>query len=41
VGSAGETSWIVLQFLENLKKNDPEEFNYRIHKDSLGNIDAV
>mmetsp|Transcript_12977 Transcript_12977/g.26282 ORF Transcript_12977/g.26282 Transcript_12977/m.26282 type:complete len:1043 (-) Transcript_12977:117-3245(-) len=39
--SSGETSWTVLQFMESLKKNDPEEFNYRIHKDSLGNIDAV
>jgi hypothetical protein len=38
--SSGETSWKVLQLLEALKVNDPHEFDFRIHKDLAGNIDA-
>lgn len=39
--SCGETSWTVYQLLEELKRSDPDEFDYRIHKDSEGCIDAV
>ena len=38
--SSGDTSWKVLQLLELLKREDPTEFDFRIHKDSVGNIDA-
>lgn len=38
--SSGNTSWKVLQLLESLKKEDPTEFDFRIRKDSAGNIDA-
>ncbi len=38
--SSGDTSWKVLQLLESLKRADPNEFDYRVHKDSAGNIDA-
>ena len=39
--SSSETSWIVYQLMEALKTKDPEEFDYRMHKDEHGNIDAV
>lgn len=38
--SSSNTSWKVLQLLESLKREDPTEFDFRIHKDSSGNIDA-
>ena len=38
--TSGDTSWKVLQLLERLKREDPTEFDFRIHKDSAGNIDA-
>ena len=37
----GETFWTMYQLLEKLKRNDPDTFDYRIHKDSEGCIDAV
>lgn len=39
--SSGETSWTVYQLMEELKRKDPEEFDYRMHKDSYGSIDGV
>ena len=39
--SSSDTSWIVYQLMEELKRKDPEEFDYRMHKDKHGNIDAV
>lgn len=38
--SSGETSWKVLDLLQRLKAADTHEFNYKIHKDSMGHIDA-
>lgn len=38
--SSGDMSWSVLTLLEDLKTSDPDEFDYRHHRDSAGNIDA-
>ena len=38
--SSGATSWKVLDLLQRLKAADTHEFDYRIHKDSTGHIDA-
>lgn len=38
--SSGDTSWKVLKLLQRLKAADTHEFDYRIHEDSMGHIDA-